>query len=75
MILSLSLCTEKSQSQSLVDQSAVLELKGVVIQSCIVAGGADVGSLSQLVRSEEVDQEETSKLELVLVGTEDILVE
>ena len=52
----------------------MLELLGVVVESSVVSGSADVRGLSKLERGEGVHEEEAGELEAILVGAEHILV-
>ena len=70
-----SLGSEKLESQALVNQSTVSVLKGVVVDGSVVSHGCDVGSLSELVAGEQVDQEEAGKLKFVLACAEYLLME
>ena len=65
---------EEFQSELLVELSAMLELKSVVIESSIVVSASDVGGLSELIGGEEVCEEEPTELEAAAVGTEHVLV-
>jgi hypothetical protein len=66
--------SEELESELLIQLSAVLELKSVVVECSIVACGTDVGGLSELVAGEEVREQETTELEAALVRTEHVLV-
>lgn len=53
----------------------MIKLFGVVIESSVVAGAADVAGLGQLITCEKIGKDEACELEFVVIMSEHTLVE